>query len=60
MNTYYVELAPDGKNFREVSAEYFQQSNDWIIFYKRNPCGGPNIECIRVAKERIIAIKTLR
>lgn len=45
---------------RQVSADHHTQENGWLIFYRKNPQGGPSLEYWRVRLDSVISMETRR
>lgn len=55
-NRYRVEVK-FGQDIRQVDADNFAESGDWLIFYRKPPQGGL-VEYWRVRMDCIVAMET--
>jgi hypothetical protein len=55
---YYLEMRAANPR-REVTADSYQESGDWLIFYRNPPQGGKD-EYWRVRLDAVISMETRR
>jgi len=59
MKRYKVEMT-HGQDQRLVEADSVRQIDDWLIFYRLPPQGGPALEHWRVRIECVVSMETVR
>ena len=47
-----------GQDQRQVEADSWSQENDWMIFYRLPPQGGPRTEYWRVRLSDVVCMET--